>query len=66
MDVVFYAKKKYVPILNIVPSPVILVPMCNVKNKLRFYAIVEKIQKLFLAHMKVKQIFVVMKFVENN
>ena len=66
MDVVFYAKKKFVPILNIAHSPVILVPMCNVKSKLRSYVIVGKIQKLFLAHMKVKQIFVVMKFVENN
>ena len=66
MDVVFYAKKKYALILKHVLFLVILVHMFNVKKKLKFSVIVKKNLKLFNALMKVKKIFVVMKFVENN
>jgi hypothetical protein len=66
MDVVFYAKKKYVRILNHVLYLAILGHMFNVKKKLKYFVIVIKNRKLFPALLKVRKIFVAMKFVESN
>jgi hypothetical protein len=66
MDVDSSAKKKFVHILKHVPYLVTQDHMCNVRRRSKFFVIVKKNRKLFLVHLRVKKIFVVIKFAASN